>query len=287
VDAILDAGIANVVCARQDPFEPAAGGATRLRGAGVGVDFTDASDAATRLTDPFIKRVRTGLPWVIAKWAQTIDARVATRTGQSKWISSAASRKRVHRLRGRVDAILTGIGTVTTDDPELTARDVTRVRRVARRVIVDPDLRIPVASRLVRTIERAPITVICTPDAANADARHEERRRLEAEGVQILALEPGADGRIDPGAILRLLVRVYDATNVLVEAGPRLIGAMHDESLIDELRVYIAPMLLGDAEALPPVSSRPKPHLLDGERFTLARIKRLGDDIEIRYRRPD
>lgn len=286
-DAIIEAGISRVVCARQDPHEQAAGGARRLREAGVGVDFSDASPNATRLTDPFVKRITTGLPWVIAKWAQTIDARVATRTGESRWISGELSRRFVHRLRARVDVIMAGIGTVTADDPELTARDVPRLRRVARRVIVDPTLRIPIASRLVRTIDQAPLTVICTNDAANDDSRYEERRRLEAEGVEILALEPGREGRLDPGQMLRLLVRMHDVTNVLVEAGPRLVGALHDDHLIDEARVYLAPMLLGDAEAMPPLQSSPKPHIVDGVRFSLTRVKRLGDDLELRYRKPD
>ena len=286
-DAIIEAGIRHVVCARQDPHEQAAGGARRLREAGVAVDFTDASPAATRISDPFVKRHTTGLPWVIAKWAQTIDARVATKSGESRWISGEMSRRLVHRLRSRVDVVMTGIGTVTADDPELTARGVARVRRVARRVIVDPSLRIPIASRLVRTIDQAPLTLICTTEAANADSRHEERRRLEAEGVEILALEPGRDGRLEPGQILRLLVRVYDVTNVLIEAGPRLLGALHDDQLIDEIRVYLAPLLLGDPDALPPIESRPKSHLADASRFTLSRMKRLGDDVELRYRRPD
>ncbi len=286
-DALIDAGVAHVVCARQDPHEQAAGGARRLREAGVAVDFTDVSLAATRLTDPFVKRITTGLPWVIAKWAQTIDAKVATRTGESRWISGAQARRRVHRLRSRVDAVMTGIGTVTADDPELTARDVPRVRRVARRVVIDPSLRIPIASRLIRTIDQAPVTIICTTDAANEDSRYEERRRLEAAGVEILALDPGRDGRLDAGQILRLLVRVHDVTNVLVEAGPRLLGALHDDHLIDEARVYLAPLLLGDADALPPIQSSPKPHLVDGARFTLTRLKQMGDDVELRYRRPD
>ena len=285
VDAIVEAGLERVVCARRDPHREAAHGAERLREAGVGVDFTDASPSAVRLSDPFIKRETTGLPWVIAKWAQTIDGRVATREGRSRWISNERSRHRVHRLRARVDAIMSGIGTVSADDPELTARDVCRVRRVARRVVVDPSLRIPIASRLVRTIDQAPLTVVTSVAAANDDDRHEERRRLEAEGVQILALEPGPDGRLDPGAILRLLVRVHDVTNVLVEAGPGLLGAMHDERLIDELRVYVAPVLLGDAEAMPPLAGRAKPYLADGAAYELDRMRRVDDDVELRYLR--
>src|SRR5690606_35811947 len=108
-EALIAARVARVVCARPDPHHISAGGAATLRAAGIEFEFTDASELAVRLSDPFVKRVTTGLPYVIAKWAQTIDGRIATRTGESQWISSEPSRRMVHRLRARVDAILTGI----------------------------------------------------------------------------------------------------------------------------------------------------------------------------------
>src|SRR5262245_31119451 len=123
-DAIIEAGISRVIYAREDPAEVSGGGAAVLRAHGIPCDLSSLSPFATGISDPFVKRIRTGLPWVTAKWAQTIDGRIATRTGESKWISGELARRRVHRLRGSVDAILTGIGTADTDDQMLTARAV-------------------------------------------------------------------------------------------------------------------------------------------------------------------
>lgn len=153
VDALIDARIATVVFARHDPSPNKGGGAARLRAHGVECIENHHSRLATSLLDPFIKRLTTGLPWVIAKWAQTIDGRVATRAGESKWISGERARARVHRLRSRVDAILTGIGTVIADDPLLTARlpGGRDPRRHAIRVIADTDLDIDINANVVRT----------------------------------------------------------------------------------------------------------------------------------------
>lgn len=151
VDALISARVARVVYARSDPTPGKGGGAGRLRGAGITAELSDANPLATGVSAPFIRRATTGLPWVVAKWAQTIDGRVATRSGESQWISGERARARVHRLRARVDAILTGIGTVLGDDPLLTARGVHRRRRHAARVVADTDLDIPIQCQLVRT----------------------------------------------------------------------------------------------------------------------------------------
>lgn len=149
-EAIIKAGISQVHIAMLDPFEKVAGrGVAELRHAGVDVHVGAMQHEAQQLNAPFIKRVTQGLPWVIAKWAQTIDGRIATRTGQSKWISNEKSRQAVHRLRSRVDAIMVGIGTVLADDPQLNVRQV-RVNRRPRAVVVDPSLRTPVDSRLLK-----------------------------------------------------------------------------------------------------------------------------------------
>src|SRR5436190_8347297 len=167
--AIIDAKIARVVIARRDPYPPAAGGIERMQAAGIKVDVIEDCQPAVAVSDPFVHRVKTGLPWVTVKWAQTIDGKIATRSGESKWISNEASRKMVHRERGRVDVILTGIGTVLKDDPLLTARKV-RQRRVARRIVIDPDLQIPLSAKLVTTAE-APTTIICTQETGQENPR--------------------------------------------------------------------------------------------------------------------
>lgn len=284
-DALARAGIAEVVVARADPNPIAAGGADALARLGVRVRSGAAYAPAVRLADPFIKRMKTGLPWVIVKWAQTMDGRVATRAGDSKWVSGARSRRLVHRVRAGVDVILTGVGTVAADDPLLTARDVRRVRRVARRVVVDPTLRAPDGAALLRSLEAAPLT-FAVEEALTA--RPTVRvRQLRGAGVEVVGL-PLADGpedglRLRP--LLEHLVSEHGAATVLVEAGPTLVGALLAEDLIDEVHSYTAPLMLGDGEALSPAAGRVAPRVADGVRFARLLTKRTGRDLLVVYRR--
>jgi diaminohydroxyphosphoribosylaminopyrimidine deaminase/5-amino-6-(5-phosphoribosylamino)uracil reductase len=281
VDAILAAGIGRVVCARPDPNPLASGGADRLRASGVPVEFTDASVEAVRLSDPFVKRVATGLPWTIAKWAQTIDGRIATRTGESKWISSERSRRRVHRLRARVDAVLTAVGTLLADDPVLTARGGWTRRRVARRAVIDPGLEIPEDAQMVRTLDEAPLTVFCADRALTTQPR--KSGLLAARGVEIVTM--GGDDEVSVDGALRHLGQAHMATNVLVEAGPGLLGRLFDADLIDEAHVYIAPTLMGDESAKPAVRGRVVERLTESKPLRLQRTKAIGEDVLLEYRR--
>ncbi len=277
--ALIDAGIRRVVFARRDPNPISAGGADALRRAGVAVDHNETCDVAVRVGDPFVRRITTGLPWIIAKWAQTIDGRIATRTGESQWISSAASRRLVHRERGRVDAILTGIGTVLRDDPTLTARNA-RVRRVALRVVCDALLQTPLESRLAQTAHHTP-TIIITSDHAVREREHRFTRLSEA-GVRFIATA-SSDDRLNLGAALGELAARFDVTNVLVEGGAGLIGQLFAEGLVSEAWVFIAPMLLGDDEAAACVRGRTAAHLADGVRLQLRHFRRRAGDIVARY----
>lgn len=285
-DALIEAGVARVVVARADPNPVSRGGAGRLREAGIEVEFSDASPLAMAVAEPFLKRVATGLPWVIAKWAQTIDGRIATRTGESKWISSALSRRRVHRLRARVDAMITGVGTVFADDPMLTPRDVRRVRRTPVRVVVDRDLDIDPGCALVRTAREVPTLVACDKVLARATITADRRARLEEAGV-IVAGVPEGPGGVDLALLLRALVERFDATNVMIEAGPGLLGAFIEQDLVDEAYIYTAPLLLGDELARSVISGRVAASLASGRAYELVRLKRVGNDIEAVYRRPD
>lgn len=279
--ALIDAGVSRVVFARADPHHAAAGGATALRTGGVEARLSGASEFATRLSDPFIRGVTVGLPWVIAKWAQSIDGRIATSSGQSKWISGATSRRQVHRLRARVDVILTGIGTALADDPLLTVRGV-RARRTPMRIVLDPKLQIPMSSALVRSAGEAPVVIGAS--ASLVAAEPSKVGDLRAAGVEVLALEYG-EGGFDLQALLRDLARDRQVTNVLVEAGPRLLGRMFEADLIDEARVYIAPMLLGDPSAPGAAHIGAAPSLDAGARFTLLRASRVAGDALLVYRR--
>ncbi|MCA9299842.1 MAG: bifunctional diaminohydroxyphosphoribosylaminopyrimidine deaminase/5-amino-6-(5-phosphoribosylamino)uracil reductase RibD, partial [Phycisphaerales bacterium] len=282
-EAILDAGIAEVVHACDDPGEVSGGGADVLRARGIPVRRSDESPFASGLAAPFVKRVRTGRPWVIAKWAQTIDGRVATRTGESKWISCDASRRRVHMLRARVDVMLTGIGTVLADDPMLTARGVP-LRRVARRVVLDTRLEIPESAAIVRTARDVPTTVICDSGIATAAIAASRRAALESMGVEVLG-SPGSLEGLDVGAALELLVETHGVSTVMVESGPRLVGSMLRDDLLDEAVIYVAPMLLGDELAQSVAVGRVVESLSSGRRLRLWRSRRVDQDMELTYRR--
>jgi diaminohydroxyphosphoribosylaminopyrimidine deaminase/5-amino-6-(5-phosphoribosylamino)uracil reductase len=181
-------------------------------------------EQARQLIAPFTKRVVLGLPFVIAKWAATIDGATATHTGDSQWISNEQSRKHVHRTRGRVDAIMVGIRTVVKDDPLLTARDVP-VRRIARRVVVDPRLRMPERCRLVASANEAPLTI------ASAVVDSPKAARLRRLGIELVSLgaRSRADGTWSLRKLLKHLAMQHDATNVLVEGGAGLVGSLHQQ----------------------------------------------------------
>lgn len=267
-EALVGAGVARVVYARPDPGDVSGGGHRVLETAGIAWECSDASVAATRLSDPFVHRTRTGLPWVIAKWAQTIDGKIATRTGESQWITGPLLRRRVHRLRARADAVLVGMGTVGADDPMLTARDVRRVRRVASRVVLDTDGRLDDSAALVRTAGDVPTVVVTASE------------RLYPEPLRVIRVGRSAGG-VDVRAALGRLWSEMGVATVLVEAGPRVLGSLLRAGLVNEAFVHVAPMVLGDSEAKQGVVGLEAPRLADGVRFDLVRSKVVGGDAEL------
>ena len=278
--ALIEAGVAEVVCAREDRSPDARGGAERLSDAGIPCRFTRASSLAWEVGEPFATRVRLGRPWVIAKWAQTLDGRIATRTGESQWISCPASRRRVHALRGRVDAIVTGIGTVLADDPLLTARGVP-ARRAAARVVVDPELRTPTSARLLASLEAGGpgLTFVAGAGGASSSAAD----ALRARGAAVVGA-PEASGSLSLRPVFESLLAGGVAT-ALVEAGPGLVGRLLAEDLIDEAWVFQAPTLLGDDEAPGPARGIAAPSLADGAPFRLVGVRRSGADALLIARR--
>lgn len=277
-EALAHHGVRRVVMARRDPHRLASGGIERLQQEGVETVVTDASAAATRLSDPFVKRVTTGLPWVIVKWAQTMDGKIATREGASQWISGQRSRATAHRLRARVDVVMTGIGTVMADDPRLTARGVRRVRRVAKRVVIDPNLNMTRSSALVESVGEAPLIVVCDGEVLESAEGRRGRAELEERGGLVWGMERDERG-VDLRAVMERLVGECDATNVLVEAGPGLVGRLLEGGFVDEARVYTGPLMLGDEAAPGAARGRFAPSLSDGARFELERVKRVGGDV--------
>jgi diaminohydroxyphosphoribosylaminopyrimidine deaminase/5-amino-6-(5-phosphoribosylamino)uracil reductase len=278
VDAILDAGIARVVVASDDPTEKASGrGPEILRGAGVAVDFVEGEEAdlARLLNQPFRKRARTGRPVVALKSAVTLDGRVATAGGDSQWISSEASRLLVHRWRAESDAVCVGIGTALADDPLLTAREVGTLRQPTR-VVFDSEARLPPDSRLIASIGQAPVVVIASPAAP------EDRvRALEAAGATVVICDGEPPDRVRAG--LAELGR-RDIASLLLEGGPTLAGSFLDAGEIDELRLFIAPMVVGGMLARPLIAGNGAMVLPDATAAKTMEWERSGDDLLIRAR---
>lgn len=289
--AVIEAGLARVHIAMRDPFPEVDGrGIAAMEQAGIDVRVGLLEDEARRLNRAFIKRVTTGRPWVIAKWAQTLDGCIATRTGDSRWISGEASRQWVHRLRSRVDVIMTGIGTVMADDCLLTARlERGRVRRRAIRLVMDRDLRLPIGSKLVETAGTWSTRVACLEPSD--EQAMERKQQLEHHGVQVMVAPsmpgPSADhSRSEPDidSILRMLVAEEQATQVLVEAGPTLLGSMFRAGLIDAVAVFVCPSLLGDREARRAVEGFSIERMADRQQLVIESRQMIGEDILIRGR---
>src|SRR3954466_3973295 len=247
--ALIRAGVARVVIAVEDPFSQVSGrGIAELEAAGIECEVGVNGADANWLLAPYRKLIATGRPWVIAKWAMTLDGKIATRTGDSQWISSETSRAVVHQLRGRVDAIVVGSRTACVDNPLLTARPahLSDVKRIATRVVVDSAASISLESRLVQTVSDVPVML-----AAGNDAPQDACNRLTAAGVEVFRC-PGGSHAERIASLLDELGRGR-MTNVLVEGGGQLLGTMFDMGVVDEVHVFIAPKLAGGTAAAGPV----------------------------------
>ncbi|NOG54699.1 MAG: bifunctional diaminohydroxyphosphoribosylaminopyrimidine deaminase/5-amino-6-(5-phosphoribosylamino)uracil reductase RibD [Planctomycetes bacterium] len=299
-DALIAAGITRVVFARHDPHDVSGGGASKLQAAGIEVSCTPCPEAQ-RVSDPFCRRVTQGLPSITCKWAQTLDGKIATRSGHSQWISNETSRRVVHRIRSRMDAIITGIGTVMRDDPLLTARLPAGrpPKRVALRIVFDPAFDIPHSCQLVqtscaipvgtpvRTVDTMPAgrapTIVCISDHAYR-SQTVKVDSLSREGVTVIAIPE--HGRTMPSLewVARELVRRYEVTNILVEAGGGLTGTLLKAKLVGELHVFIGPRLLADDRAIDPARMFQIEHIQDGTELALRRARVLDGDVELKYR---
>jgi diaminohydroxyphosphoribosylaminopyrimidine deaminase/5-amino-6-(5-phosphoribosylamino)uracil reductase len=268
-DAVVRAGVRRVVAAMTDPFPEVAGkGVAILRAAGVDVAVGIEEKPARRLNAPYLKLLTTGRPYVHAKWAMTLDGKIATRTGDSRWISSEASRRRVQELRGRMDGIVVGIGTVLSDDPLLTARPPGP--RTPTRIVLDGKGRLPADSQLARTAREIPTLIIST---AQGEA---SLRRLGCE-VLCVAID---DRRPSVATILEELGR-RKMTNILVEGGSEVLGAFLDGSAFDEIHVFIAPMLIGGGEAVTAISGLGGERIADSFRLAEWKTESLDGDLYI------
>jgi diaminohydroxyphosphoribosylaminopyrimidine deaminase/5-amino-6-(5-phosphoribosylamino)uracil reductase len=242
VDAILQAGIKRVVIGCIDPNpHVTGGGAERLGQAGLDVDIGVAGAEARALIAPWAKFITTGMPYVALKLALSLDGRIATRTGVSKWVTGPEARVKVQELRARHDAVAVGIGTATTDDPRLTVRDESLLdgRSGPVRIIFDTQLRLPLSARVVETAQDVP-TWVC----AGLDAPDDAEQALVDKGCTVLRVPQTAEGRVDmASALLRLAEG--GVVSIMFEGGAELAGSLLAARLADELHAFIAPLLLG------------------------------------------
>ena len=271
VDAVLAAGIARVVVAMADPNPGQLGGAARLRAAGVVVDMGVDDEAARDLNPGFLSAMTRGRPWVRTKIAASLDGRTALANGQSQWITGADARADGHAWRARACAVLTGIGTVLQDDPQLNVRAVATPRQ-PRRVIVDRHGQTPASARVLA-------------DGGALIVTAGERNPAWPADVEAIAL-PDADGRVDLHAMLRELAR-RDIMELHVEAGAKLNGALMAAGLIDEVLLYVAPAVLGDP-ARGMFERQPALASLDARaQFAWRDVQRVGSDLRLVARRAD
>ena len=241
-DALIASRVGRVVAAMQDPNPQVAGkGLQALRDAGIDVAAGLLEQEALSLNPGFAQRMRLGRPWVRCKLAMSLDGRTAKASGESKWITGPAAREDVHRLRARSSAVMTGIGTVLADDPSLTARleghDAGALLQPLR-VVLDSSLQLPPGAGLLQQPGET-LVVTGVEDPAREAA-------LARPGVSVVTLPLGDDGRPDPRSVLQYLARL-EVNEVHLEAGARLSGAMLEAGLVDELVIYMAPHLMGDA----------------------------------------
>ena len=277
--AIIDAGIRRVYVGCPDPAPHASGkGIAELRQAGLQVVTGVLAADAASLIAPFRKLMTTARPWVHAKWAMTLDGRIASRTGASEWISNEASRRIVHRLRGRMDAIVVGSTTALQDDPLLTARPPGP--RTATRIVVDSRARLPLDSQLVQTADQIPVIVVTGNSVDGAHAKRLEKHRVEV-------LTCGRSGTGNTGAPSVALDALLDElgrrqmTNILVEGGGTLLGSLFDLHGVDEIHAFIAPRIVGGTDAVAPVGGRGHASIAEALRLQEHSVEVIDSDLYV------
>jgi diaminohydroxyphosphoribosylaminopyrimidine deaminase / 5-amino-6-(5-phosphoribosylamino)uracil reductase len=267
-DALIAAGVSRVVAAMQDPNPLVAGqGVAALRAGGIEAEAGLLEEEARELNIGFVSRMTRGRPWLRMKIAASLDGRTALANGHSQWITGVAARRDGHKWRARACAVLTGIGTVREDDPQLNVRGV-RTSRQPLRIVVDSRLETPVGARIVG---QGLLIATAADDAARAAA-------LRERGADVVLL-PDAQSKVDLRALLRELGR-RALNEVHVEAGSGLNGALLEAGLVDELLIYVAPVVLGDA-ARGMFALQALEDLQGARRFELRDVRRVGSDVRV------
>jgi len=272
--AVLEAGISRVVVGMADPNPSVKGGGTDyLRSNGITVEPGPLEQECRLLNQAFIKHVVTGLPFVTVKAAATLDGRIATPTGDSRWITNERSRRFVHHLRCISDGILVGIDTAIADDPQLTARlRRTPPCRQPIRIVLDSSLKIPQDARLVKTARETPVWVACGQGASR-----DRESELKEAGVEVIRL-PLKDGRIELFSLLKELGK-RQLTSLLVEGGASVLGAFLEERLADEFHFFYAPKILADPLSVPMIRGASREKMSEALQVHDVKVRRFGQDV--------
>lgn len=272
--ALLDAGIVEVFSAVLDPDKRVnGGGAAELRTAGVPVTMGKCAEEAATVLEGYLHRTRTGLPFAVAKFAMSLDGKIATATGESRWVSGETARRHAHELRRTCDAVMAGAGTVVIDNPQLTARgaDGIPLERQPLRVIVDSGGRSPVTSRVFH--EPGNVLVAAASIAEDSAAAY------EAAGAEVVRL-PSADGRVDLRGLMCCLAE-RGVNTVLVEGGGVLLASLSMAGLVSKVEAIIAPMIIGGKHARTPVEGAGFARISDALRLDRVTVGRLGEDVHV------
>ena len=273
-EAIIEAGISEVHVSVVDPNPLVhGGGLSCLERAGIKTHVGEGENEAHELIEAYTKFITTGLPYVTAKFAMSLDGKIATRTGDSKWITGEEARLEVHQLRSASDAIMVGINTVVVDDPRLTARDDdgNSLERQPLRIIVDSKVRIPRGSNLLHEPGETLVAAASVDDAT--------RCIIEQAGAEIAAV-PTGDGSVDLTSLFREL-GCRSITSVLVEGGSTLLGSLFDKRLVDKVVAFIAPTIVGGTLAPPPVGGEGAETMADVMSLQGVRVEQFGKDLAV------
>ncbi len=275
--AIIEAGVAEVAVAVTDPNPVVAGrGIAELRQAGIAVVALPADSQergeALELCEGFAKHINTGMPFATAKFAMSLDGKIATHTGDSKWVTGPEARALVQRMRRETDAIMVGANTVLADDPQLTARgdDNLPLPRQPVRVTLDSHCRMPVESQLLR--QPGQTLVYTTWDAPAANVRG-----LEQAGAEVVPVGSTAAGLVCPVAVITDLGK-RDIVNLLVEGGGKALGSLFDDGLVDKVQAFVAPVIIGGIDAASPVEGLGADLMAHARRLKKTSIRQIGED---------
>lgn len=276
-DAIIAAGIKRVVAATLDPNPLVDGkGIRKLLEAGIEVEVGVVEDEAKRLIEDFAKYITTKMPFVTLKLASSLDGKIATKLGESRWITSERSRRMAHRLRREHAAVLVGINTVLNDDPTLLVR-LGKLHRQPIRIVVDSRAKLPTSSALSRTLEQAPLWLATT--------RHANEKRLaelEALGVRTLIVDD-ADGRVDLRSLMRKLGEL-EVMSVLIEGGGEIAWSALKAGVVDRVVWFIAPIIIGGRDAKDSVAGEGVERLSQAFKLCAVKVRRIGDNLMIEGR---